>query len=217
MKIKGVVFDFNGTLFWDTKLHNQAWDLFLAKNGIVLTNEEKNKKIHGKNNKDILTNIFFKPLSKSEIKQLTIEKENIYQKLCLQTNMELAPGAKEFLIFLRSSNIPYTIATASGIENVDFYFRHLALNDFFDRSKIVFNDGQIPSKPNPQIFQKAIKILEIQNDETLIFEDSIAGIMAAENANAGTIIIVDSNNDDYNKWDHQKIKNFNEVDRTMFI
>lgn len=217
MKIKGVVFDFNGTLFWDTKLHNQAWDLFLAKNGIVLTNEEKNKKIHGKNNKDILTNIFFKPLSKSEIKQLTIEKENIYQKLCLQTNMELAPGAKEFLIFLRSSNIPYTIATASGIENVDFYFRHLALNDFFDRSKIVFNDGQIPSKPNPQIFQKAIKILEIQNDETLIFEDSIAGIMAAENANAGTIIIVDSNNDDYNKWDHQKIKNFNEVDRTIFI
>ncbi len=217
MKIKGVVFDFNGTLFWDTKLHNQAWDLFLAKNGIVLTNEEKNKKIHGKNNKDILTNIFFKPLSKSEIKQLTIEKENIYQKLCLQTNMELAPGAKEFLIFLRSSNIPYTIATASGLENVDFYFRHLALNDFFDRSKIVFNDGQIPSKPNPQIFQKAIKILEIQNDETLIFEDSIAGIMAAENANAGTIIIVDSNNDDYNKWDHQKIKNFNEVDRTIFI
>jgi len=31
MKIKGVIFDFNGTLFWDTDLHNKAWDAFLER------------------------------------------------------------------------------------------------------------------------------------------------------------------------------------------
>jgi len=217
MKLKGVVFDFNGTLFWDTKLHNRAWDIFLAKNGFVLSNQEKMDKIHGKNNQTILSNIFLKELSESDVEALTIEKETIYQELCLQEKMELAPGAVAFFCFLKSSQIPFTIATASGIENINFYFEHLALNKFFDRSKIVFSDGLIPSKPDPQIFLKAIDILEIKNQETLIIEDSFAGIRAAENAKAGKIIIVDSNNDDYQKWDYQKIQNFNEVDRTLFV
>lgn len=113
MGIKGVVFDFNGTLFWDTIIHNKAWDIFLEKNNIELSNKEKNKKIHGKNNKDILNTLFSNQLSKEEVNRLSLEKEKIYQELCLQTNMQLAPGAKEFLYFLKSINIPFTIATAS--------------------------------------------------------------------------------------------------------
>jgi beta-phosphoglucomutase-like phosphatase (HAD superfamily) len=81
---------------------------------------------------------------------------------------------------------------------------------------VIFNDGSIKSKPNPQIFQKAINILGLMGSETLIFEDSISGIIAAENAKAGKIIIVKSNDDDYSLWDYQKIKNFMEVDRNLF-
>ena len=217
MKIKGVIFDFNGTLFWDTKLHNKAWDKFLEKMGIRLTDQEKNEKIHGKNNKDILSNMFAMQLSREEIEKLSTEKERIYQALCLQTDMQLASGAKEFLNFLMTNKIPYTIATASGLDNVDFYFKHLELNSFFDLSKVVYNDGNILSKPHPQIFQKTISVLGTKKNETLIFEDSISGIIAAENAEAGRIIIVDSNNDDYSRWDYQKIKKISEVDKDMFV
>jgi len=31
MKLKAVIFDFNGTLLWDTKLHDDAFDIFLEK------------------------------------------------------------------------------------------------------------------------------------------------------------------------------------------
>ena len=58
MAVKGVIFDFNGTLFFDTQLHNQAWDIFLERYSLNLDDEEKDRKIHGKNNADILTNIF---------------------------------------------------------------------------------------------------------------------------------------------------------------
>jgi HAD superfamily hydrolase (TIGR01509 family) len=211
-----VVFDFNGTLFWDTKIHNKAWDIFLEKNNVRLSNKEKNIKIHGKNNKDILNILFSNQLSKEEINRLSTEKEEIYQKLCLQTDMQLAPGAKEFLNFLKNINIPFTIATASELNNVDFYFNHLELSSFFDRSKVIYNDGSIKSKPNPQIFQKAINIMGLMGHETLIFEDSISGIIAAENAKAAKIIIVDSNDDDYSRWDYQQIKNFMDVDRNLF-
>ena len=131
--------------------------------------------------------------------------------------MRLASGAKEFLSFLMTNKISYTIATASELENVDFYFEHLGLSSFFDRSKVIYNDGNILSKPHPQIFQKAISVLGTMENETLIFEDSISGIIAAENAGAGRIIIVDSNNDDYSRWNYQKIKSFFEVDQNLFV
>jgi HAD superfamily hydrolase (TIGR01509 family) len=217
MKFKGVVFDFNGTLFWDTQLHNKAWDIFLLNNGIRISDQEKYEKIHGRNNKDILDSLFSYALSKEENTRFSHEKERIYHELCLQTHMELAPGAREFLLFLKKNNIKFTIATASEVINVDFYFKHLGLDTFFDYKKVIFNDGTIPGKPNPQIFTKAMDVIGISNKETVIFEDSVAGIMAAENANAGEIIIVDSNSDDYSRWNYQTIHDFSAVDRSLFL
>ena len=135
-KIRGVIFDFNGTLFWDTDIHNKAWDSFLDKYEINLTDIEKNEKIHGKNNKDILNALFYRKLSSAEINMFSSEKEKIYQELCLQTDMQLAPGVKEFLNLLKELNIPFTIATASELDNVEFYFKYLELGSFFDKSKI---------------------------------------------------------------------------------
>jgi beta-phosphoglucomutase len=216
MRINGVVFDFNGTLFWDTALHNKAWDIFLELYGKSFSDKEKNKKIHGKNNQDILNILFPDQIPGAELERLSVEKEKIYQNLCLQTDMKLAPGAADFLNFLRDLRIPFTIATASELINVDFYFEHLGLDAFFDKSKVIYNDGSIISKPNPQIFQKAMCMLGLDGPETLVFEDSIAGIKAAENADAGEIIIVNSHDDDYTRWEYQKIKSFDEVDRNQF-
>ncbi len=214
--IRGVVFDFNGTLFWDTEIHNKAWDIFLEKYSINLTDIEKNAKIHGKNNKEILTGLFSTELSDAEIDTFSIEKEKIYQELCLETDMQLAPGANDFLRFLTEKSIPFTIATASGIENVDFYYKHLYLDAFFDKSRIIYNDGTIKSKPHPQIFEKAMNVLGINSDETLIFEDSFSGITAAEKASVAKIIIVNSNDNSYDQWDYQRIKDFGEVAISLF-
>nr|WP_297787801.1 HAD family phosphatase [uncultured Allomuricauda sp.] len=216
MRIKGVIFDFNGTLFFDTHLHNKAWDIFLEKHSFKLTDEEKNQKIHGKNNAEILSNLFNKALSSADIEALAREKEDIYQSLCLQEKMELAPGALGFLDFLDKNNIPFTIATASDLYNLEFYFEHLGLQKYFDLNQIVYSNGKIKSKPHPEIFLKAMDILKIDPSEALIFEDSISGIMAAENSGAKKIIIVDSDNNDYSKWNYDIIQNFGEIDLTIF-
>lgn len=200
MSYKGVIFDFNGTLFWDTDLHNRAWDKFFDKYQIKMTDAEKFQKMHGKNNRDILNSLFNEHLSDKEIEDLALEKELMYQELCLKTDMELAPGVEEFLSFLKEKDIPYTIATASGIENVDFYFKHLALSDWFDRKKVVYNNGKIKSKPDPEIYQTAMSVIKRKAEDTIVFEDAIAGLEAARNAKSGKIIVVDSYNDDYSGW-----------------
>lgn len=217
IKVKGVVFDFNGTLFWDTAYNNKAWDSFLDLHGFHLSDKEKLEIIHGKNNQDSINELFHGKLNADELHRLSRQKEDIYRKFCLEGNPELAPGAKKFLQFLKENNTPFTLATASIRENIDFYFEHLGLGLYFVRNKVVYNDGIIKSKPHPEYYENAMKILSIRKEETLVFEDSFAGISSAENAGVGRIIIVNSNNDDYSKWDYRVIRDFGEVDRNIFL
>ncbi|MDH6308502.1 beta-phosphoglucomutase [Dysgonomonas sp. PFB1-18] len=216
MLFSGVIFDFNGTLFWDTKLHNKAWDIFLTRHDLFLSDEDKFNKMHGKNNKDIFLSLFDESLTDTQIQKYILEKEGLYQELCLQTDMLMAPGAEEFLNYLKDHHIPFTIATASGKENLDFYFDHLPLSRWFEYDKVVYNNGKIKGKPDPQIYQIAMSVINKKPEEVIIFEDAVAGLQAARNADAGKIIVVDSNDDDYTDWsDCQIIKSFNEVDKSQ--
>jgi beta-phosphoglucomutase len=71
LSFKGAIFDFNGTLFWDTAYHNEAWDTWLGRNGMEMTNEEKDLRIHGKNNKDIFEGLYGRKIDKETARILT--------------------------------------------------------------------------------------------------------------------------------------------------
>ena len=215
MKFKGVVFDFNGTLLWDTKYHNQAFDLFLEQHNIVLTDEEKSVKIYGKSNADIMRDIFGRPLTDLEIKEFSIEKELIYQELIVD-NLHFAEGAEDLFEYLKAHNIPFCIATSSDFLNVEFYFREMHLERWFSPEWVLFNDGSLKGKPEPDLFLTAADRLQLNTSELVIFEDSKAGIKAAENAGAGKIYIVNSMNDDFSGFDHEVICDFNQADKSLF-
>ena len=215
MKYKAAIFDFNGTLFWDTFYHNQAFDIFLLKHNITLTDQEKRIKIHGKSNRDIMSAIFEREFTNEEAAPFALEKELIYQELCIH-DLHLSPGAEDLLNLLKDSRIPFTIATSCGIENVEFYFKNMNLKNWFIQSEIVFNDGSLRAKPFPDLFIAAAKKLNISPAETVFFEDSIAGIKSAENAGAGKIFIVNSTNEDFSNYSHEVITHFNQVDLKLF-
>jgi len=216
MTFRGVVFDFNGTLLWDTQLHNRAWDCFLDSHHISLTNDRKNEIIHGKNNNIILDTLFNRKLSQAEQDQYVLQKESIYQQLYLVDEIGYAPGAAYFIRYLKQQHIPYAIATASGIENIDFYFSRLQLGSFIERQYVIYNNFRIKSKPDPEIFQLAIQKIGLKGAETVIFEDSYAGIEAAERAGAGKIVIVNSTGADYSRYSHDVITDFGQVNRNIF-
>ena len=216
MKITGVVFDFNGTLFWDTHLQNESWNRFLEKYGFSLSEEEKKKYIHGINAKDTFEYLFKRELDDDEVYRLTEEKEVIYRSMCLEHGMQLAPGAEQLIRFLMSSGVALGIATASAKNNVDFFIQHFNLLDYFTPGHIIYNDGTMRGKPHPDLFNKAISALGTKPEETLIFEDSHAGIEAALRSGAAEVIIVNSANADYNGLPCRQITDFGEVDRSLF-
>jgi len=215
LKYSAAIFDLNGTLIWDTSYHNRAHDVFLERHGIHLTDEEKSLKVHGKPNEEVMRAIFRRELSDEELKALIIEKEQIYQSL-IADELRFAPGAEDLFASLRERGIPFTIATSAGIENIDFYFANMPMDRWFDRRKLIYNDGSFRGKPEPDIFVKAAEKLDIPPSKAVIFEDSVAGIIAAERAGAGKVCIVDSNSDDYSRFSHEIITHFDQLDRRIF-
>lgn len=215
MQKQGVIFDFNGTLFWDTKIQNDSWDVFLNSYGFKLTDEEKNKYVHGINMKDSFKFLFQREIGDEELYKLSEEKEMVYREMCIKEGMELAPGAKDLIEFLLKNNIAIGIATASAKKNVDFFIEQFNLLRYFKQEHIIYNDGTQRGKPHPDLFDTAIRAINVEPHCVTIFEDSVAGLKAAENANAGKIIVVDSANADYNGFSYQQIRHFDEFDRSF--
>ncbi len=217
MPKQGVVFDFNGTLFWDTKLQNDSWDCFLRNYGFSLNEEQKIKYIHGINAKDTFEYLFKRKMRAEEVDRLTEEKEVFYRQMCLDEGMEFAPGAEALIRFLKENNVEIAIATASAKNNVEFFIEHFGLLRYFKRDHIIFNNGRLRGKPHPDLFAKAIEAIGTKPARTTIFEDSLAGLEAAKRAGAGNIVVVNSTNASYPGFDHQQICHFDEFDRSLFL
>ena len=191
--MKGIIFDFNGTLFWDSEIQENAWKTFGTKlSGRNITDEEFNTYFHGRTNKDTLEYLTERVLTDKEVNELAQQKESIYRDLCKSdlNKFKLAPGVERYLDYLKENNIPFTIATASEINNVNFFIKEFQLDKWFDIIKIVYDDGTFRGKPEPDIYLKASEALNIQPDNCIVFEDASSGIKSAKSAGVKEIIAV---------------------------
>ena len=221
--MNGVIFDFNGTLYWDSKLHYVAWrDFSRILRGTAFTDEEMREKMFGHTNEDIIEYAIGKKPTPEMVEKYAKEKEALYRKQCLidKENFKLAPGAVEFLDFLKENNIPRTIATMSEWDNVEFYIKEFNLPRWFDVDKIVYSNGKIPGKPAPDIFMIAADKIGLNPKDCVVVEDAIAGINSAKSAGIGKILAIASLEpvEFYKGIDgvDSIIKSFDEIDRNMF-
>lgn len=216
MKIQGIIFDFNGTLFEDSKLHEQAWrDYSEVLRGTPFSDEEMQKYMFGRSNEEIITYAIGRKPTKEECLKWANEKESNYRKLVLQQPdmIHLTDGAEDFFDYICEQNIPHTIATGSEKTNVDFFVEIFNLERWFDVDKIIYDDYKIPGKPDPAIYLKALEKLNIEADKTLVFEDSYSGITSANKANIGKIIAINDNPETFLYKDkvYKVLKNFNQL------
>lgn len=192
--MKGIIFDFNGTMFQDSHLHESAWIHMVKKYSKgTLSEDDILLNLHGRTNKEILNYFISDSLTDLEIEKLSFEKESYYRELCLQSpeNLKLTDGLTSVLDQLKLQDIPITIATATVIENVEFYFKVFNLDKWFSFDKVVYDNGTFPGKPAPDIFQIASNKLNLEPKDCLVVEDAYSGILAAKKAGIGKIIAID--------------------------
>jgi len=190
-KMKAVIFDFNGTMIFDTKMNEVSWREFIKKyTNRVAADEEMIKYVHGQPNTNTIRHYINRELTDEEVAAYSEEKEVLYRALCLTENelFKLVKGLEPLLDRLKGRGIPFTIATAACKNNVEFYFEQFGLSRWFSIDKIVYDDGTLPGKPEPDVYLRACKIFNMEPKDCIVVEDSLAGLMAAERAGVGRII-----------------------------
>ncbi len=202
-KYLGAIFDFNGTLFFDSDKHEKAWKRFSTDiRDYPFTDQEMAQIVHGRTNRSILEYLLEREIPDDVLQYFIAKKESYYKQSCLldHKNMKLVEGATTLFEFLTSKEIPITIATAAEITNLEFFNEHFGLDRWFDMDKIVYDDFRIKGKPAPDMFLDAAEKLGLEPSQCVIFEDSESGVLAAIAAGIEKIIIVDpSENSKFSK------------------
>lgn len=188
--MSAVIFDFNGTMVFDSPYHDLAWKVFSKQiRGYAMDDEEIKTNVHGKVNDKIIQ--YLKPeLNADERAKLSLEKEAAYRKLALKDkeNYRLVPGLSSFLDELKVKGIKRNIASASIKENIDFFIDTFELTNWFDIDKITYDDGSYMNKV--AMFKDAAKRMNVEVSDCIIFEDSVSGINCAKEVKAKKIVVI---------------------------
>ncbi len=194
-KYKGVIFDFNGTLFFDNPKHILAWSKIsqdIRHHGI--DEEELHVHINGVPNNKVVEYMFGGTCDPSKMEKYSQLKEEYYRQFCKedQATFHLVKGAEAYFDYLKESNIPFTIASASIKPNIDFFVESFHLDKWIEPSMIVYDDGSYENKV--AMFIKAANNIGVDIQDCLIIEDSASGISNAYKAGCHNIVVVDSAN-----------------------
>ncbi len=187
MKTKtAFIFDLDGVIVDTAKYHFIAWQRLAKKLDINFT-EKENEQLKGVSRVKSLEKILSwgnKTISEELFQQLMDEKNQDYLNLISKMDeKEILPGVKQFLTALQDNNHPIALGSAS--KNAKTILKAVNLLEVFDA--IVDGNHVEKGKPDPEVFLKACAQLNTEPTNAIVFEDSIAGIQAA---NAGGMLSV---------------------------
>ena len=104
------------------------------------------------------------------------------------------PGAMEFIHLLKSKDVKVGLVTSSDDAKLKRAFRLLKLDNLFDT--VVSADRITKGKPDPMCYLFAASDLHVSPSDSLVFEDSFAGIQDGTNAGLRVIGLSTTNSDE---------------------
>lgn len=180
-KYRGIIFDLDGVIVDTAKFHYLAWRKLANDLGFDITLEQ-NEQLKGVSRVHSLEQILKwenKTVSKSDFEHLLITKNEDYlERISGMTEDDLLPGVKKVLDYLTENNIPFTLGSAS--KNARPILKNLKIYDRFEA--IVDGNDVQKAKPDPEVFLIASEKLNMDPEDCIVFEDSVAGVEAAKRA-----------------------------------
>jgi len=176
----------DGTLVDNTPYHYKSWQAFYKKHSLGdISIETYKTKISGVPIIETMRKLY--PNADEEtLKQYREEKEVVYRELYAPF---LAPinGLENFLTELKDAGIKMAMASSATMVDINFILNKIPIRDDFEA--IIDGSRVSKGKPNPQIFLKAAADLNAKPEDCVVFEDSLAGIQAANAAGMKVVAI----------------------------
>ena len=179
---KAFIFDLDGVIVDTAKYHFLAWKKLANDIGIDFTHEQ-NEQLKGVSRIKSLEKILSwgnKTISQELFTELMAKKNEDYLSYIAKMDAsEILPDVPKILNYLQEQNQPIALGSAS--KNARPILEKVKLIQQFNA--IVDGNDVTKAKPDPEVFLNAAKALEITAENSIVFEDSVAGVQAANNAN----------------------------------
>lgn len=192
MNKKGFIFDLDGVIVDTAKYHYLAWKKLANELGFEFTLEQNElfKGVSRKRCLEILLEIGNIQASQEQFDRWMIEKNEDYLEYIAKMDAsEILPDVPRVLEFLKNKKVPIALGSAS--KNAKPILEKVGLLRYFD--SIVDGNNVTKAKPDPEVFLIAATNLQVAPQDCVVFEDAVAGIEAANNAQMTSIGIGDAN------------------------
>ncbi len=190
MTKKAFIFDLDGVIVDTAKYHFLAWQKIAQQIGIEFTPEhnEELKGVSRVRSLDIILELGGIHASQEEKDKWLHQKNEDYLTYLVKMNeSEILPGVLSVLQYLKEKG--QAIALGSASKNARPILEKTNTIQYFDA--IVDGNDVTNAKPDPEVFLRAAKLVHAENHNAIVFEDSFAGIQAANLANMTSIGIGD--------------------------
>lgn len=188
-QIRGIIFDFDGTLLDSLGMWKSLDTDYLITRQIPAP-EDLRKAIEGLSFNET-ARYFKEQFSLDESVEEIVDAwhrhiEDVYPFLPFKK------GAKDFLLRRKKEGYPLALATSNSRQLVEKSLAHQGFLGFFPI--IVTADDVGRGKPSPDVFLEAAQRLGLKPEECLVFEDTYMGVLGAKRAGMKTVAIFDFHN-----------------------
>lgn len=190
MTKKAFIFDLDGVIVDTAKYHFLAWQKLAQELGIEFTPEhnEELKGVSRVRSLDIILALGNIQAAQEDKNKWLIQKNEDYLSYLVDMDQsEILPGVLNVLEFIKEKK--QLIALGSASKNARPILEKTGILHFFDA--IVDGNDVSNAKPDPEVFLRAAQLLNASNENAIVFEDSVAGIQAANIANMTSVGIGD--------------------------
>ena len=186
MNKRGFIFDLDGVIVDTARYHFLAWKRLADSLGISF-GETENEQLKGVSRVRSLEKILDwgnVELSKDRFNELLdIKNKDYLQYIERMDQDEILPDVPRVLSFLKQNEQPIALGSAS--KNARTILKEVDLLNVFD--VVIDGTNVSKAKPDPEVFLKAAEGLGQEPENCIVFEDSVAGIRAA---NAGSMLSI---------------------------
>jgi HAD superfamily hydrolase (TIGR01509 family) len=180
--LKALIFDFDG-LILDTETPEVfVWQSIYKEYGFELPVDEWEKTIggYGLSNFDAAEHLSH--LSSGRLAPVSLRSRYRKESDAIIHASPILPGVLGMIEQAKEVGLQIAIGSSSPHSWVDTHAKRLGIFELFDH--IICSDDVAPgrTKPNPDIYLKALDQLNVKNDAAVVFEDSLNGVLAAHRA-----------------------------------